>query len=728
MFTSSILGLLRDFAQAFLFGLLALTPMVAHSQTPLEDGESVRVMYLGNWTDGVVVAREKNKYAVEFQFANGVSRNVFDRKEVRKLCEIDTIDFARIWVSSNGKFKVEAALKSISGDKVVLVKPDLTEIEVSVESLGEKEQSQLKKFKKQFEESTKRGQTPRQIPSLPPIEDFGFLSRSSVATTVGEGTTSALGSLPSYYSNFTQSGCGFYFTRARQQLVAVIPVGGPEQLVLVTATEDNFLNSGVEFQSEAYWVSLKQKKVLGSVALTPEDMVTDYDPRSKRLVSIHRNMGSRNRGAERWITLWSLNPGDERAEALARWRVDIGDFLGTPYVKLINEHLVLAKTDKQTYVVWNTGSKQIAYSFRSASFFDAPIMLTPDRKAIVLPEDGKVSVLDAVSGDMLFSLPVSARHVSGASVDPTGSKLAALTEQNVYVWDLRSGSREPSVYPAPLIGSPFSSRLEWVDSDLLLAESHMERVLYRLSLQLPVWSYRMEVADKIMNSNILVNHVLNGLLFYVAEPDRLNGSVAVGAVKLPGPKVDELTKKIDRQSLMIMKEGTRIGIKTESLNDPTVIERWLMDKIEQNGWIYDSEAPIKMIAKMGIGESRTESYKEHGLGGKTTTVQYTPHYATLIIQQGKTIIWQTGTSTSPPMFVHAENLQSEVSKTERPQSEFFQYVLIPKQIIDPQYSRGFGVSSLGLRGIEVVSTTPPGREDDPSVDNRPQGDKKQPGN
>jgi hypothetical protein len=248
----------------------------------------------------------------------------------------------------------------------------------------------------------------------------------------------------------------------------------------------------------------------------------------------------------------------------------------------------------------------------------------------------------------------------------------------------------------------------------LLAEGSSERVLYRLSLQLPVWSYRIDGYDGFINSNPMVNQVLNGLLFYVARPDKFKGSVAIGAVKLPGPKVEEITKAIDKKSLMILKEGIRVGIKMESVNDPSTVQQWLIDKIKANGWVYDPNAAIQMIAKMGVGERQSETYQERGPGGQTFNVQFTPHFATLAIQKDQTVIWQSGTSTGLPMTVNSLTLQTHIAMSERPQTSFFQYVEIPKEIIDPKYSRGFGVSKLGLRGIEVESTSPPGREDDPS--------------
>ena len=54
-----------------------------------------------------------------------------------------------------------------------------------------------------------------------------------------------------------------------------------------------------------------------------------------------------------------------------------------------------------------------------------------------------------------------------------------------------------------------------------------------------------------------------------------------------------------------------------------------------------------------------------------------------------------------------------MSSYQKPNLDYFKSVKIEGKILDPKFSRGFGVSKLGLRGIEVVSTSPPGREADP---------------
>ena len=723
-------------------GMAMMLPSRSYGQLPLEEGESVKILFVGEIIDATIIARDKNRYNVQFTFANQEQTKVFERAQIRKLCEVNAIDFAKVWASSNGKFKIEAALKSFEGDKVKLVKTDETEIDVPIASLSDKDKAYLSKFKKQYDEAVKLGQVVAKYPSLPPIDDYGVVDPESFSVVVGEGKVSELGSMPSYLTTFEQSGLGFKLTRQRQKLVAAIPIGGPEQLVLMTAVEDNFFNNQGKFQAEAYWASLKQKKILASVPLPPDEQIVDYDPRFKRMVSINYDQ-RRDQGSEfgasqgekfpnadqsngdqpkeeerNSITLWNLKPGDTKAEAVARWATDYSPFVFNHFIKIVSENIVLAKVAQKSYVAWDVSAKKVVYTFKSGNFFDAPIVLSPDRKSLILPEDGKVTVLDSTTGELKFSLPVAARHVSGVCVNADGNKLAALTEQNVFVWDLASGSEQAKSYEAPLIGSPAQSRLEWVSDDLLLAASHMERVLYRLSLELPVWSYRMGVREQVYNNNPLFNSVLGGLLFYIAIPDPLGGGVAVGAVKLPGPKADEITEKIDRDTLMLIKPGTRVSIDASKTTDAASVEKWLEEKVKANGWVYDRSAPIRLVAEMGVGERQSETYSQMGGGGGNTTVSFTPHYANLIIRQGDAVLWQSGTSTGPPPIIRGDNLQAEVSKTERPQLGFFQFVSIPNKIIDPKYSRGFGVSELGLRGIEVLSTSPPGREADPSAADR----------
>lgn len=687
----------------------------ALAQIKVEIGEEVKVPVLNDWLDGVVIDIERQQVLVEYEFASSKHQRAFHRREVRRLYEYQGLDYGRRWKSSDGSYEVEASLLRIDGDKVVLIKPNLKEVTVPIEKLSGKDRGYVKKFQSSLEAAIKRGEVPDIIPELPEVEKFSgssFGSRSTYSARSNRSMT-RLGALPSYMKDFKQAGVGFNLIRNDQRLVAVIPVGGPEQLVLMSFREQNPFKKGERFQSQLYWVSLKKQKVTGFVSITHEDYALDYDPKSRILLTFNRNeefIGETDEPDH--YTAWKLEPGGTKAEPLVRWEGQGMGWADNLFGKVINKQMVVVKIDRKTYQAFDFVEKKSAYIFKTHSFFDAPVVLSPDRKSLILPEDGRVTVIDAALGDVTMSARVKDRHVSGANVNDAGTKLAALTERNVYVWDLESGNANPTIYPAPLMGSPFKARVEWIDDDHILGESHQERILYRLSLQLPIWSYRMNVSQYFLNRDPMKNMVVNGRFFYVARPEHFGSAFAVGAVDLPGPGVSEVTKEIDRESLLILKKGVPVSLDFDNISEPGKVKSWLVEKIESNGWDYDPNADIVMHAAMGIGETQNVTYEEFG-GGNETTVSFRPHFATLVIKKDDTIIWQSGTSTSAPSIIHGENARAEVNRYQNPQVQFFKNVVIDSEIIDPKYSRGFGVSELGLRGIEVISTSPPGRENDP---------------
>lgn len=707
---------LLPFSVSLLFLVLVALPIgqSCQAQLKVEIDEEVKVPYLGKWYTGVVVDKKKREILVEFEWV-GAKQEVFTRRQIRKLYEYEGLDFGRIWVSANEKFKIEASLLRFDGDKVVLIKPDLDEISVPIAKLGTKEQAYIKKFKKSRDAAVRAGTVPAVTPVLPEIEDMGNSGLSfSTFTSKESKLAGPLGALPGYFKNFKQAGFGFNKIREDQKLIAVIPVGGPEQLVLMSFRERNPFGHGEKFQSQLYWISLKNSKVVNFVSITHEDYAIDYDPKTKLLLTFNRSeefIGEVDQPDN--YTVWEMAPGGSEATPTMRFAAKGLGWSKSLFGKIIDSKTVIIQTEKETFKGYDLESKKVRYVVKQKSFFGAPTVLSRDRKHLILPEDGQVSLVDTSTGDFVLTHKVADRHVSGANVNDAGTKLAGITERNIYVWDLASGSEEPEVYPAPLIGSPFKSRIEWVGDDYILGESHTSRILYRLSLKLPVWSYEMDVRQYFLNRDPLKNMVVNGHFFYVAQPDVWGKTIAVGAVSLPGPSVEETTQNINRDDLLLVKRGVGMAIELHDVKNAGQVEDWLIDKIEANDWVYDPDAELVMHAEMGIGSTQTIEYQEIG-SRKTSTVSYRPHYANLKIKKDKLIVWQTGTSTGAPGFVQGDP-QAEVNKYQTARLQFFKNVKIAVDIMDPKYSRGFGKSKLGLRGIEVVSMSPPGREDDPEA-------------
>lgn len=683
------------------------------SQARLVEGEKVRVFAVGSWRDGTVVEVKGKKALVSYVFVSETQK-VFDRANVRKLCETEGIDYARSWSTADGNYRVIASLKDVKNEKAVLVKEDLSVVSVPLDSLSTKDRAYAKKMIKTRTAAVESGKTPATTPALPPIQEFGPDSTFGQSLfNESQSVNRPFGALPPYLK-FSQNGLGFNFLRELQELVSVIPVGGPQELVLVGAHEDSIFSRNENFQSQLYWISMKESKVLSKVAITSKDFPLDYNPVTKTLLTLHKKKTFDKSGIPSHYTLWRLLPGKTEVTPLIRWSVEIGTFTDGRFAKIINNQVILAKTKKHTYVAWDLKEQKEIYTIKPQSFFDVPAILTHDRRSLIVCEDQQLTVFDAATGEIKNRFSLKERGLSGANVNAAGTKLAGINARQVFVWDLESGNAEPKIYNAPHVGSPFTSRIEWVDDDLILCESGFARVLYRLSLELPVWSYKMDVSDSFLNNDPLKSFTIGGKLVYVAKPGGLRDKSlhAIGIVDLPGPQVKEITKNIDRNSLNILGPGVRVGVAIGSVTDPGRVEDWLIKKIEANEWIYDKNAEIQMYANMGIGETQTIQYQKIG-GGQQFTVSFRPHFSTLKINKGKSVLWQSGTSTGAPSFIRAENPQAEVSKYQNPNLEFFNRVSLPKRIIDPKYSRGFGVSKFGLRGIEVESTSPPGREDDP---------------
>ena len=715
---------------ALLFSFAFVSPVQAQSRVEVD--EEVYVYALGKWRRGVVIDRKSRKLLVEYTFVNS-KQDVFLRRNVRKLNEIDAMDYSRKWASISGKFTINGALMSLGDDgTIVVMKEDESELEIELSKLCDKDNKYVAKLVASIDKSALRGEIPARTPRLPEVERFeGSFGSHSTVFSASNRDAAVLGKLPKYMRDFKQAGVGFGFVRKDQDLVAMIPVGGPDQLVLMTAWERNPFDSGANFQSQVYWVSLKSKKALSAVAIPHEHYPLDYHPRHNLLVTFRKADGHvGEQEGKSYFTIWKLKPKGKEIEPVVCWEHDIPWnewFMGAEFTRIVNDRILIAKGVRQEYVAWDFVDKKELYRFKVGSFFDAPLVVSPDRKHLIVPEDGNVRIVDATTGETTNILNVPDRHVSGANVNSDGTKLAALTERNIYVWDLESGDSEPKVYPAPLMGSPFSSRIDWVDDDHVVGQNSRNRTLYRLSLRLPVWSYEMDVSQYFLNNDPYKSRMVDGKVFYVAQPNAFDGSIAVGCVNLPGPAVAETTQDIDRQSLMVVKEGTAVAIDSSETTDPGQVEDWLMDRIEKNGWKYSDDAEIVLVASMGRGESQTVEYRPIHAGldsRKTEKATFRPHFSSLKIYRGETILWQSGTSTGAPGFIRGD-VQTELNKYQNPQLNFFKSVEPDVEIIDPKYSRGFGVSRLGLRGIEVISTSPPGREADPfAADEQAKEDRK----
>ena len=149
-----------------------------------------------------------------------------------------------------------------------------------------------------------------------------------------------------------------------------------------------------------------------------------------------------------------MSPGGSEATPTMRFAAKGLGWSKSLFGKIIDSKTVIIQTEKETFKGYDLESKKVRYVVKQKSFFGAPTVLSRDRKHLIMPEDGQVSLVDTSTGDFVLTHKVADRHVSGANVNDAGTKLAGITERNIYVWDLASGSEEPEVYPCLLYTSP----------------------------------------------------------------------------------------------------------------------------------------------------------------------------------------------------------------------------------------------------------------------------------
>jgi hypothetical protein len=256
-------------------------------------------------------------------------------------------------------------------------------------------------------------------------------------------------------------------------------------------------------------------------------------------------------------------------------------------------------------------------------------------------------------------------------------RLAVLDRSMLTVWDLTNTQAQPETYQAEAIGTPFAASLWWVSPDriAITGSLHREMVLFSLKMKIALWSYEFDWSAIREDAGRRLREIVDSHLVYAASVDRTGPqkSLAVGAVALPGPKVDEVAATTTRESLLV----------------------------QDNGWVLRPDAPNVLSAEMKLGEAKSTTYSSR-LTGEEQSVTITPHVASLVLKVGTAVAWQGGTSSgvAPVIFLQkGETAQGEADKMNRPHPEFFETVDIPDNILDPAKRTGLGTTQVTNRGL-----------------------------
>ena len=700
---SRFLGLLLAVASSVAWGSVAIG-----AEPRYEVGDEVEVLHHHKWKPATILNMDRRGAVLaEYEFAGSFQRGGFTPSQVRLQCEAGAIGLVREWKDASGKFRIRAAAVEIDEGKVLLRKLDMEELDVEIAKLSSSDQRYVARLQKEGASNAPR------MAKVPPVEQFASTgSFSSTSMSFGSGSErKALDPdpLPTYV-RLKQGGTGFPVDGFSQRIGAVLPVGGPDGWVLASVEDDSGLQP---VPTQLLWVSLVRQKIESKIALPPGEKVLDYHPRSHRLLtsaSQESSMGARREPL--LLTVWEVLPTDKNVTAVVRW--DTAD--GTPgerssWARLTDGNTVLQCLHDQEYVAWDLSAKAMRYRLNQEAFFSPKPTLSGGRKYLFMPEDERVSIYDTKTGGVLSILPVTS-GASAVAVSEDGRRAATLGRNTLMVWDLTDANAEPQEYQAESIGSPFGDlSLDWISGNRLLAGRGVRGlVLFDLKHQAALWNYVFDL--KAVSEGVhggRVREIVAGHLVYAASIGGLERGLAVGAVSLPGPQVDEAIATFDPESLLIMKAGSRVRLEVTAGEYGDRVRAALEPKLAANGWVLDESAPNVVTAEMKRGETQDVTYDFRGKR-PNETVSITPHISLVRIVCNDKEAWVASTRTGVPMTVRlreGQSLQAEVNRLQNPNPEFFDTVVIPQKISDPSKRTGLGTTQVTNRGLVVGASRGP---------------------
>jgi hypothetical protein len=687
-------------AVAFLSAYAPTRPVSAADD--YKKGDMIEVFHLGEWRPATVIEVDKRgNVGAEYEFAGRPHRQAFKAAEVRAAFESGAMARGRMWSDTSGKFRVKAALLKINeDDSVTIRKDDMSELKIPLKNLSEGDNKYIKTFKKEAAAvAAAAGPTP------PPLEDFsGGAFGSFGVPFAGSGAKQeplAADPLPAYLK-MKQGGVAFPLEEFFDKLGAVLPLGGPDSWILAALESSN---PSKPVPTRLLWASIAKQKVEGRQLLPGGEMVLDYHPPTRRLLT-YAAIKEEGRGG--WgipaLTLWEVSPSDKEVKPIVRWKAG-DDRPHDPWARIIDGNLVVQRFEKQEYVCWDTSAKQVKYRLNQESFFAPLATLSGGRKYLFLPEDKGVRVIESATGKLLVALEAP-NGASGVALSEDGRRLAVLEDYVLAVHDLTDPSSEPQRYQADAIGTPFSADLYWVGEYRVMCDKGaFGQVLFSLDKNIALWNYHFDGSAVREHGTRRLREIVDQHLVYAASVGSgQQRGLAVGAVQLPGPKVEEVAAATDPDSLLIMKPGSEVRIQVSTGQHDAKVRDALLAQIEKIGWVHSESAEAVFVAEMKRGEQQNVTYTKGGFGRSESSesVSVTPFVSSLVLKLGDKVLWQSGTSTGAPpvLFLRdGQTAQGEVNKWQNPDPDFFSRVKIPDKLIDPDKRNGLGTTDVTNRGL-----------------------------
>lgn len=374
-----------------------------------------------------------------------------------------------------------------------------------------------------------------------------------------------------------------------------------------------------------------------------------------------------------------------RPNVVAHWRMypdkeDAADFVR--YRKILSNGMVVVYFDGKIH----------AYDFEQgveawtqpSSAFNEPAITAGGRYAACMV-DRAIVILETKTGKQIGAIPSGENGAVAMGFSPDGTRLAVASGNKVIVHDVRTTEVVYQHEANTALGA-LGKQVFWLEDQLLLLPTG---VLLDMEKDLVVWKYNL-LDDGIDYTD--VEH--HGLLAFTR-------GARMTVVRLPHSQAQSASKSTP-PNLIALRSGDAVNVQVNAagFGGMSDVNQHLEQALTTAGYKPGASAQTQIVASVTRGASKTEEYRIIGAGFGTEEVSYTPITSRVEVRQNGKVIWQRSTTTGLPFFLNGgETLQEAAKKAEQPNLGFFSGLVLPKQILKPEYQQGFGSSNVNADGI-----------------------------
>jgi hypothetical protein len=459
---------------------------------------------------------------------------------------------------------------------------------------------------------------------------------------------------------------------------SVIPLGfdrAQGQAILLRAKGDDCMIERCD---------LMTGKSLGAFDFPKNVRPLDVDPSGQRVVARSQYFGFGRNGR---LEVWDI--GGFEPTRIASWE---------PYAKaqasgkdvvwaalLDSDHVLTYGNGGVT--LWNIPQTRAIYT---VTINRMPVLSAGRRYLAVAANEG-MFVLEAMTGKPLGQIAGEVTVQCVFAFRDDAQRLAMYSGGRLQIWDGATGEPYREIF---LQSVPPTTMVEWLDDNhIMVGFGYVIDIERRMAL----WRYE----------GISSDGKCYGGKFWFATGGGPYGTLA--GFKLPHEEGLKAVAAIPPDQLLALRSGSAVKLDVKlgfGAEHRAKIVAGLTERLRENGIRVDPNAKLLFEATAEPGGEKQITYKEFGIGGRSSAVQVKRNIYYLRIKEGDTVLWQAGGPTDPPplvMLEKGESAQSALNRFNALNQDFFLKTPLPKQLARVGKHNGFfGVSRLSASGIQTT--------------------------